>query len=181
MLAVSSNNGYFCSDIDYSQHEKEQCYYGFVSNLYQWGKSDEIKTEYCNEFEAPAKNTCLALKARDISMCGDNPNCLTHFEQPLSFCDEVSDRVSCTKIFLSPWGKLFGVSNVYIGMVFYAAMIWFGLSDQVQLTFLGAVGACIASLFLAYILFAKIKTFCLVCITTYAINVILLVLAYRNL
>ena len=95
-------------------------------------------------------------------------------------CD-LSDRVSCTKTFLSPWGKLFGISNVYIGMVFYAAMILFGLLDQVHLTLLGAVGACIASLFLAYILFAKIKTFCLVCITTYVINVILLVLAYRNL
>lgn len=95
-------------------------------------------------------------------------------------CD-LSDKISCTKTFLSPWGKLFGISNVYIGMGFYAAMILFGLSDQVKLTFLGAVGACIASLFLAYILFAKIQTFCLVCITTYAINVILLVLAYRNL
>ena len=95
-------------------------------------------------------------------------------------CD-LSDKVSCTKTFLSPWGKLFGISTIYIGMVFYAAMILFGLSGQVQLVFLGAVSACIASLFLAYILYAKIKTFCLVCVTTYVVNVILLVLAYRNL
>ena len=95
-------------------------------------------------------------------------------------CD-LSDKVSCTKTFLSPWSKLFGISTIYIGMVFYAAMMLFGLSGQVQLVFLGAVSACIASLFLAYILYAKIKTFCLVCITTYVVNVILLVLAYRNL
>ena len=97
MLAVSSENADFCSDIDYSQHEKEQCYFGFMSNLYQWGKSDEITTEICGQMEGEMEKTCLALKARDISMCGTNPNCLTHFEQPLSFCDERPNFVSCMK------------------------------------------------------------------------------------
>lgn len=100
MLAVSSNNGDFCSDITYSQHEREQCYYNFMSNLYQWGKSDKIKTAYCSQLGPPGnemRNTCLALKANNIAMCGNDPNCLTHFEQPLSFCDEASDKVSCIK------------------------------------------------------------------------------------
>jgi len=97
MLAVSSENASVCSDINYSQHEKEQCYFNFMSNLYQWDKSDEIKTEYCVQLGSPDDNTCLALKARDISMCGDNPNCLTFFEQPLSFCDERPDFSSCIK------------------------------------------------------------------------------------
>lgn len=88
MLAVYSKNSSFCGDIDYNSNEKEQCYYNFISNLYQWGKSEEIKSEDCAQLGSPDDQTCLALKARDISMCGDNPNCLTHFEQPLSFCDE---------------------------------------------------------------------------------------------
>ncbi|MDD5626996.1 MAG: hypothetical protein PHW01_03265 [Patescibacteria group bacterium] len=97
MLAVSSKNADFCSDISYSQHEKEQCYFNFMSNLYQWDKSDEIKTEYCNQLGTPDKNTCLALKARDISLCGDNPHCLTFFGQDLSFCDEHPEIDGCIK------------------------------------------------------------------------------------
>jgi len=105
MLAVSSNNAAFCDDIDYldtaekNKEEKLQCYYNFVSNLYQWGKSDEIKTEYCNEFPADYEDrvACLAMKKRDVSLCNNIANCLTHFEQPLSFCDESPDMVSCLK------------------------------------------------------------------------------------
>lgn len=98
ILAVSSENADFCDEIDYSQHEKEQCYYSFMSNLYQWGRSDEIKTEYCDQLDSPDDDTCLALKEKDVSICGDNPNCLTHFEQPLSFCEtEDIDYVNCIK------------------------------------------------------------------------------------
>ncbi len=96
-LAVSSENASFCSDIDYDQNEKEQCYFNFMSNLYQWEKSDEIKIEYCNQLGSPDDETCLALKARDISKCGSNSNCLTFFEQPLSFCDTRPDFTSCIK------------------------------------------------------------------------------------
>ncbi|MFH1367430.1 MAG: hypothetical protein ABIH38_05645 [Patescibacteria group bacterium] len=105
MLAVSSEDATFCDDIDYldtleeNEEEKLQCYYNFVSNLYQWGESDEIKTEYCHEFPASYEDraTCLAMQQRDVSLCGDNPNCLTHFEQPLSFCEGRSDYSSCIK------------------------------------------------------------------------------------
>lgn len=103
MLAVSSENANFCSDIDYldtaeeNKEEKEKCYFNFMSNLYQWGKSDEITTEICGQLGDEMEKTCLALKARDISMCGSNPNCLTFFEQPLSFCDEHPNFVSCIK------------------------------------------------------------------------------------
>ena len=103
MLAVSSENADFCSEIDYldtaqeNKDEKAECYYGFMSNLYQWGKSDEITTEICGHMEGEMGETCLALKARDVSMCGDDPECLTHFEQPLSFCDDRPNFDSCMK------------------------------------------------------------------------------------
>ncbi|MFH1409094.1 MAG: DUF333 domain-containing protein [Nanoarchaeota archaeon] len=88
MLAVSSENADFCSEIDYSQHEKEQCYFTFISNLYWFDKSDEITTEQCSQLGDPDGHTCLALKSRDVSLCKNNVNCLTFFEQPMSFCDE---------------------------------------------------------------------------------------------
>ncbi len=96
-LAVVSENGSFCSDITYNQNEKEQCYFNVMSNLYQWGRSDDIKAEYCSNLGSPDDNTCLALKARDISKCGSNANCLTFFPQPLSFCNSRSDYVGCIK------------------------------------------------------------------------------------
>ncbi|MBU0979303.1 MAG: hypothetical protein KJ709_00720 [Nanoarchaeota archaeon] len=87
MLAVSSENADFCSEIDYSLHEKEQCYFTFVSNLYWFDQSDEITTEYCSQLGDPDEDTCLALKERDVSLCKNNVNCLTFFEQEMSFCD----------------------------------------------------------------------------------------------
>lgn len=95
-------------------------------------------------------------------------------------CD-ISDQASCTKTFLSPWGKILGISNIYVGIAFYLVMITLGLFGQVQLAFLGAVGACCASVCLAYILYAKVKTFCLLCSSIYLINIILLVITYRSL
>lgn len=88
-LAVISENINFCDDIDYDKNERLQCYFTFVSNLYWWDKSDEIKTEYCNKFPAGEsdKNTCLAFKERDVSLCKNNVNCLTFFEQEMSFCE----------------------------------------------------------------------------------------------
>lgn len=95
-------------------------------------------------------------------------------------CD-ISDKASCTKTFLSPWSKLLGVSNTYVGIAFYVGMIVLGLLGQPQLALLGAVVACLASMFLAYILYAKVQTFCLLCSSIYLINIVLLVITYRSL
>lgn len=106
-LAVISKNINICDEIDYDENERLQCYFNFVSNLYWWDKSEEIKTEYCNKFPAdqPDKSTCLAFKDRDVSLCKDNVHCLTFFEQPMSFCtgkgsileDCIRDRAMTSK------------------------------------------------------------------------------------
>jgi len=105
--AVISENIDICDEIDYDQNEKLQCYFTFVSNLYWWDRSNEITTEYCNKFPAGQqdRNTCLAFKERDVSRCNNNVNCLTFFEQPMSFCsgkggnldDCVRDRAMSSK------------------------------------------------------------------------------------
>ncbi|MBU0650061.1 hypothetical protein KKG63_02575 [Patescibacteria group bacterium] len=104
-LAVTSEDASFCSEIDYSQHEKEQCYMNFVTNLYFWGRADEIKTEYCNQLGVPDRYTCQALQKGDVMQCGNNPHCLTFFPQDSSFCqgtgsqldDCVRDRAMTSK------------------------------------------------------------------------------------
>lgn len=95
-------------------------------------------------------------------------------------CD-ISDRISCSKTMMSPWGKLFGISNVYLGMVAYVAMMVLAVLNLQQLALYGAVMLVLASLFLAYILFAKIKTVCLICISIYAVNLALLICAFLGI
>ena len=106
-LAVISDNINFCDNIDYDKNERSQCYFTFVSNLYWWDKSEEIKTEYCNKFPAGEqdRSTCLAFKDRDVSLCNNDINCLTFFKQDMSFCagkgstlkDCVRDRAMTSK------------------------------------------------------------------------------------
>lgn len=104
-LSVSSKNIKFCDDIDYletaekNEDEKLKCYMNYITNLYAWDKSDEIKTEYCNEFPVDweDRDTCFALKARDVSLCNNVANCLTFFEQDISFCDEHPELPCCIK------------------------------------------------------------------------------------
>ncbi len=92
-------------------------------------------------------------------------------------CD-LSEIASCTKTFLSPWGKIMGVSNIRIGILFYIVMFILGVMGQTCLAFMGAVGACAGSVFLAYILYAKVKTFCLICTSIYVVNALLLWATY---
>lgn len=95
-------------------------------------------------------------------------------------CD-ISDKVSCTKTFLSPWGKITGVSNVYVGAIVYAIMIIVAVMGNAQLAFVGACILVVGSLFLAYILLTKIRTFCLLCTAIYIVNVALFLAAARHL
>lgn len=88
-------------------------------------------------------------------------------------CD-ISDKISCTKTFLSPWGKIFGISNVYIGIAAYTLMIVVAIMGNAQLAFLGACLLGLGTLFFAYILCTKIKTFCLLCTAIYSVNIALL-------
>lgn len=93
-------------------------------------------------------------------------------------CD-ISDRISCTKTFLSPWGSIFGISNIQLGAAAYFIMFVIALIGKTCLAFLLATGFMIATIFFAYILFTKVKTFCVICVSTYIINMILFILTYH--
>ncbi len=91
-------------------------------------------------------------------------------------CD-ISDKASCSKPFKSSFSRMFGISNTIVGMLFYAAIAFFAWFGWYQLVILGSAAACLVSLYLAYILYAKIRTLCLICTSTYLINGVLLVVS----
>ncbi|XP_077996197.1 vitamin K epoxide reductase complex subunit 1-like protein 1 [Glandiceps talaboti] len=115
----------------------------------------------------------------------------------VAFCD-FNDRMSCSKAFMSPYGKGFGIvgpllgddhflnfPNPILGMVFYTLQFvigqWFYASPVlVHVLFATSIVSCIGSVYLAYILYFVLNDFCIVCIATYIVNFILCYLNYIN-
>jgi len=91
-------------------------------------------------------------------------------------CD-ISQWASCSKAFHSPYARLFGFSNVYKGMIFYALIAILTYSGYRWFVLTLSVAATIVSLFLAYVLLVRIQTFCPICLSIYAINVGLLLIS----
>lgn len=95
-------------------------------------------------------------------------------------CD-ISDRISCSKPMQSQYGKLFFVSNSFAGMIFYIAMAIAALMNAKILVIVGAAAAFCMTLYLAYLLYFKIKSFCVVCTSLYLVNILLLILSLQLL
>jgi vitamin-K-epoxide reductase (warfarin-sensitive) len=85
-------------------------------------------------------------------------------------CD-ISEMVSCTKPMKSAYASLFYVSNAVVGVLFYLVIAILAFIDQINLVFFAVSLSCIATLFLAYILYFKIRSLCLICTSTYIINI----------
>ncbi|KAM3917800.1 vitamin K epoxide reductase complex subunit 1-like protein 1 [Leptodactylus fuscus] len=113
-----------------------------------------------------------------------------------ALCD-INPSISCSKVFTSKWGRGFGLvenllgaqsllnqPNSVFGVLFYTLQILLGFVGLVAaaVTLLVTSLASIAgSLYLAYILFYILEDFCVICITTYVLNFILLVLNVKRL
>lgn len=93
---------------------------------------------------------------------------------------QLSDTISCTKPILSQYGSILGVSNGIFGLLFYSMMAVAALVGAVGFIFYGAVAACLVSVYLAYLLFFRIRAVCPVCISIYAVNITLLIVSYFN-
>jgi vitamin-K-epoxide reductase (warfarin-sensitive) len=94
-------------------------------------------------------------------------------------CD-INDRFSCSKPILSEYGSLFYVSNSIAGIIYYSSILLFTLLNMHILVVVATSGAALVSCYLAYILYTKIKTICLVCTALYIVNFLLLVFALKN-
>ena len=92
-------------------------------------------------------------------------------------CD-ISDSISCTRPMLSPYGKMLGISNILASAYFYVAIIIAALIKMpALLTLLIGIGLVTTFIF-AYILYFKIKSFCLICTSLYIINIALAITWY---
>ncbi|MDP3794871.1 MAG: vitamin K epoxide reductase family protein [bacterium] len=90
-------------------------------------------------------------------------------------CD-INDQVSCTKTFSSPYGKLALLPNSIYGMIFFLIIFVLGLFGQMTHIIYLSMFAVPGTVYLAYVMFFKVRTLCLVCVGVYC-TVLLLHLA----
>ncbi|XP_030648325.1 vitamin K epoxide reductase complex subunit 1-like protein 1 isoform X1 [Chanos chanos] len=113
-----------------------------------------------------------------------------------AMCD-LSHSISCSKVFTSRWGRGFGLlgsifgnnsavnqPNSIYGLLFYGFQLLLGMTvSAMAALFLMSTSilSVVGSLYLGYILYFVLKDFCIICVTTYALNFILLILNYKRL
>nr|UVZ36626.1 Vitamin K epoxide reductase complex subunit 1 [Rattus tiomanicus] len=112
-----------------------------------------------------------------------------------ALCD-VGTAISCSRVFSSRWGRGFGLvahvlgahsiliqSNSIFGCMFYTLQLLLGCLRgrwASILLILSSLVSVAGSLYLAWILFFVLYDFCIVCITTYAINAGLMLLSFQK-
>ncbi|GCB84312.1 hypothetical protein scyTo_0024864, partial [Scyliorhinus torazame] len=113
-----------------------------------------------------------------------------------AMCD-LSESVSCSKVFTSQWGRGFGLFGDILGhdsilnqpnsvyrILFYLLQVLLSLTESAMAAIALAASSVVSlagSLYLAYLLLFILHNFCLVCVSTYALNVVLFILNYRRL
>ncbi|KAL1132492.1 hypothetical protein AAG570_010447 [Ranatra chinensis] len=118
---------------------------------------------------------------------------MEHDPNYVAMCD-IGEHMSCSKAFNSKYGKGFGIvgeifgndsvmnqPNSVPGMVFYAICFLLSLNraaTSAKTLFIFSMVSNLMSLYLAYILYFILHDFCIVCVSTYGVNFVLLVLSY---
>ncbi|KAJ8412394.1 hypothetical protein AAFF_G00127300 [Aldrovandia affinis] len=113
-----------------------------------------------------------------------------------AMCD-VSKAMSCSKVFTSRWGRGFGLlgsifgknsamnqPNSVYGIFFYVFQLLLGMTVSAMAALIlmtTSIASVVGSLYLGYILYFVLKDFCIICVTTYALNFILFILNYKRL
>lgn len=112
-----------------------------------------------------------------------------------AMCD-LGESVSCSKVFTSRWGRGFGLvqffvaedhvlnqPNSILGIIFYTLQLMLGLSASGRAAMVLVLFSWVSlagSLYLASILFFILEDFCLVCVSTYIVNLALLLLNLKR-
>jgi len=84
-------------------------------------------------------------------------------------CD-INDRISCSRPMLSEYNKMLGISNIWASALYYCVMIILILFNAQTPALLLACAGVITSVIFGYILYFKIKSFCLICTSLYIVN-----------
>jgi uncharacterized membrane protein len=92
-------------------------------------------------------------------------------------CD-ISDAISCTRPFLSPYGKMLGISNIWASALYYCVILIVTLLNFNTIVFIIACAGVAVSVVFAYILYFKVRSLCLICTSLYLINIALVVASY---
>ncbi|MBT4856234.1 hypothetical protein HOM50_04520 [bacterium] len=94
-------------------------------------------------------------------------------------CD-ISDSISCSKAIKSAYGKMLGVPNTLLGICFYLVLMFLQYFHLYAFVFYLALLGAIVTIFFAFILYARIKTLCVLCTIAYIVNFLLLYLSYHQ-
>ncbi|XP_027240607.1 vitamin K epoxide reductase complex subunit 1-like protein 1 isoform X1 [Cricetulus griseus] len=95
------------------------------------------------------------------------------------------------------WGRGFGLlgsifgkdgvlnqPNSVFGLIFYILQLLLGMTASAVAALVlmtSSIVSVLGSLYLAYILYFVLKEFCIICVTTYVLNFILLIINYKRL
>ena len=112
-----------------------------------------------------------------------------------SMCD-INDHISCSRVLTSPYTRMMGMifnlpkdhmfnlPNTNYGVLFYLAICcypWATFVPGREFLLLGAsVFSLVACCGLAYILYFKLKDLCLVCISSYVVNLFIFYYALKE-
>lgn len=93
-------------------------------------------------------------------------------------CD-INNKVSCSKAFESKYSRFIGISNTIWGILYYTTIIILSyLQYDLYILYLTTIGI-FGSVILAYVLYFKVQTFCIVCNGIYLINIILFIMSFK--
>ncbi|HSC24612.1 MAG TPA: vitamin K epoxide reductase family protein [Candidatus Babeliales bacterium] len=92
-------------------------------------------------------------------------------------CD-ISDKISCTRPLLSSYAAMLGISNIWASALYYCAIIIMAILQLKTMLFITSCAGVIVSVIFAYILYFKIRSFCLICTSLYIVNIALLTVSY---
>ncbi len=95
------------------------------------------------------------------------------------FCD-ISNSASCSKPFKSGYSHLFYIPNSIMGILFYIVIIGFAHLNYLEMVLRLAILGALVTIILGYILFFKIRSFCLLCVSIYMINILILILVLKK-
>ncbi|KAG7279360.1 hypothetical protein CRUP_001268 [Coryphaenoides rupestris] len=111
-------------------------------------------------------------------------------------CD-LGASVSCSAVFSSRWGRGFGLlgsifgedsvlnqPNSVYGICFYAFQLLLGMTVSAMAALIlmtTSILSVMGSLYLGYILYFVLEDLCVICVTTYVLSFILLLLNYKRL
>ncbi|OCT95078.1 vitamin K epoxide reductase complex subunit 1-like protein 1 [Xenopus laevis] len=113
-----------------------------------------------------------------------------------AICD-FNEWVHCSTVLSSRWGRGFGMlgsifgkdslinqPNSVFGLVFYLLQMVLGMTVSAVAALVlmtSSIVSVVGSVYLAYILYFVLKDFCVICVITYLLNFILLIINYKRL